>query len=113
MTLADYIILEDRVVKFGKQVGPHYGQCVVLAGGAGSGKGYITKHYFGTEFKIFDVDELKKMYMKMQAKSLIDDKKEYDLKNTDDVSSLHYKVRDCGSIPPSSTKTRIKTGSEY
>jgi hypothetical protein len=48
--------------------GKKYGQIVFLAGGAGSGKGFAIQHFMqGSDFKVRDVDELKKAFQKLDA----------------------------------------------
>lgn len=91
--LIDYI-LENRVVNFGS-ANANYGQCVILAGGAASGKGFIQNKITITG-KVFDVDELKKKYQKMAKAGIFKDDKEYDLTNPDDVAELHKKVKETG-----------------
>lgn len=95
--LLDYIkaIQENQVVNFGG-ARSDYGQCIILAGGPGSGKGYVKDTKVLASFKSIDVDELKKKYIKMQEKGLIDDTKKYDLRNPDDTSALHQKVKSHG-----------------
>ena len=46
--------------------GKRYGQVIFLAGGAGSGKGFTINNFLeGEKFKVRDVDEWKKLTMKM------------------------------------------------
>jgi len=46
--------------------GKSYGQIIFLAGGAGSGKGFAISNFLeGNKFKVRDVDEWKKLTMKM------------------------------------------------
>ena len=91
ISLYNYLV-EKQSINFGKS-NPNYGQCIILAGGPGSGKGYVKDHKILANFKSVDVDELKKMYIKMVEKGKIKDDKKYDLKNPDDVSDLHMKVK--------------------
>lgn len=93
-SLFEYI-LEKQSINFGKS-NPNYGQCIILAGGPGSGKGYVKNHKILADFKSVDVDELKKMYIKMVEKGKIKDDKKYNLKNPEDVSNLHMKVKSKG-----------------
>ncbi|MBR6908129.1 hypothetical protein IKN40_06735 [bacterium] len=93
-SLFEYI-LEKQSINFGKS-NPNYGQCIILAGGPGSGKGYVKDHKILADFKSVDVDELKKMYIKMVEKGKIKDDKSYNLKNPEDVSELHMKVKERG-----------------
>lgn len=92
-SLIEYI-LEKRTIGF-EGVAPKYGECVILAGGAASGKGFIQDKIDMTG-KVFDVDELKKKYQKMAKAGIFKDDKEYDLTNPDDVAELHQKVKDTG-----------------
>ncbi len=88
--------LEEKLIMYTQ--GKRYGQVVFLAGGAGSGKGFAIKNFMeGEKFKIRDVDEWKKGYMK-----LADTKKSYPeiqglkLKNPKDVYKLHMFVKGKG-----------------
>jgi hypothetical protein len=44
---------------------PKYNNIVILAGGAGSGKGFINTNLLGIEGKTFDVDEIKRLGLKI------------------------------------------------
>lgn len=92
-SLLDYI-LEQRTIGFGEYT-PDYGQCVILAGGAASGKGFIQNKIDMTG-KVFDVDELKKKYQKMAKAGIFKDDYDYDLTKPEDVARLHQKVKDVG-----------------
>lgn len=52
-------ILEEALIQLANQKDSHFGQVVILAGGAGSGKGTILKNLLDIKGKVFDVDELK------------------------------------------------------
>ena len=53
-------ILEEALIQLANQKRhSHFGQAVILAGGAGSGKGTILKNLLDIKGKVFDVDELK------------------------------------------------------
>ena len=52
-------ILEEALIQLANQKDSHFGQVVILAGGAGSGKGTVLKHLIDVKGKVFDVDELK------------------------------------------------------
>ena len=88
-------ILEKKSINFGSAKS-NYGQCIILAGGPGSGKGYVKDHRILADFKSVDVDELKKMYIKLQKAGKIKDDEQYDLGNEEDVSKLHMKVKERG-----------------
>ena len=88
-------ILEKKAVNFGSAKS-NYGQCVILAGGPGSGKGFIKDNKILGSFKSIDVDEMKKMYIKLQKAGKIDDKYNYDLSKADDTFKLHAVVKKHG-----------------
>lgn len=82
--------LDEKLIMYNQ--GKRYGQVVFLAGGAGSGKGFASKNFMESEkFKIFDVDELKKLFIKVRDLKM-------NLKNPKDVSSLHQMVKDSGVV---------------
>lgn len=86
-------ILENRVVTFDT---PKFNQCVILAGGPGSGKGYATNNNILADFKTLNVDDLKKSYIKLQKAGKLDDEREYDMSIPQDTYALHAAVRDRG-----------------
>jgi ABC-type uncharacterized transport system YnjBCD ATPase subunit len=59
--------LMEKLITFGGKAYPKYGNIVVMAGGAGSGKGFILSNLVGVEGKVFDVDELKTLASKTPA----------------------------------------------
>ena len=56
-----YDILLEKLITFGGKAYPKFGNIVIMAGGAGSGKGFVKDKLVGIEGRVFDVDELKKM----------------------------------------------------
>jgi len=88
-------ILEKKSITFSSSKS-NYGQCIILAGGPGSGKGYVKDHRILADFKSVDVDKLKEMYIKLAEQGKIDDHKKYDLGNSKDVGELHMKVKQHG-----------------
>lgn len=97
ISLVEYVrsIEEARIVPFGKTgKSERFGQCVILAGGPGTGKGYISKNYLNNEFKTFNVDDLKTLYKKLAKSGKIDDTRDYKFSNPQDVFDLHQKVKD-------------------
>ena len=94
--LDESTINEAKVVTFDGKVNPNFGHAVIMAGGAGSGKGTALKSVIMLQGKIFDVDELKKLYVKGAKSGVFDDERngDYNFKNPDDVSLLHQKVKD-------------------
>ena len=80
------IINQDKVVKFNNKVYPNFGWCVIMAGGGGSGKGYSLNNFLPINGKIIDVDEFKKLYMKMNNNKIGNE--EYDSLNPN-LSLIH------------------------
>lgn len=92
--LLDYIF-ENTIIGF-KRKTPAYGECIILAGGGGSGKGFI-KDKIDADFKTFDVDELKTKYERMLKQGKLNDElKDFDWSKPEDVTDLHMRVKDHG-----------------
>eukprot|EP00919_Chromeraceae_sp_WS-2016_P053196 GHVR01126343.1.p1 GENE.GHVR01126343.1~~GHVR01126343.1.p1 ORF type:complete len:305 (+),score=25.92 GHVR01126343.1:75-989(+) len=88
LEMRDYQQLDEKLIMYNQ--GKKYGQVVFLAGGAGSGKGFAQKQFMeGDKFKVFDVDELKKLFIKVRDLKM-------DLRNPEDVSNLHMMVKKSG-----------------
>ena len=94
LTFSQY--LEEKLILY--QQGKRYGQIVFLAGGAGSGKGFAIKNFMeGEKFKIRDVDEWKKSFMKMaDLQGKFPEIKGLNLKNPKDVYKMHMFVKKSG-----------------
>ena len=94
LTFSQY--LEEKLILY--QQGKRYGQIVFLAGGAGSGKGFAIKNFMeGEKFKIRDVDEWKKAFMKMaDLQDKFPEIKGLNLKNPKDVYKMHMFVKKSG-----------------
>ena len=60
---------ESKIVTFEGNSAPKFGWAVVMAGGAGSGKGYVINNRILLPNKTIDVDELKKQYLKLKIKN--------------------------------------------
>ena len=88
--------LEEKLIMYGQ--GKRYGQIVFLAGGAGSGKGFAISNFMEKEkFKIRDVDEWKKGFLKLaQTKKQFSELKGLELRNPRDVYKLHMFVKEKG-----------------
>lgn len=52
-------ILLEKLITFGGRAYPKFGNVVIMAGGAGSGKGFVLSNLVGLEGKVMDVDALK------------------------------------------------------
>jgi len=100
-----YDTLSEALITFGGQAHPKFGNVVIMAGGAGSGKGFVKDNLVGMSGKVFDVDELKSLAMRSKKiNSLV--KKEFDvdlmnmnLRNPKNVSKLHAIIGDELNIP--------------
>ena len=87
----DCSVDEAKTVTFGNSTYPKENWAVILAGGPGSGKGYVISKKIAIDAKIIDVDRLKELYTKMAKRpgSHVKDDRKYDFKNPDDVGALH------------------------
>jgi len=94
--------LSEKLITFAKQAYPKFGNILILAGGAGSGKGFIKDTLVGMEGFTFDVDALKTLAAKtpMIVKKVKDElgvdltALAGDLKNPDNVGKLHGIIGD-------------------
>ena len=88
--------LEEKLIMYAQ--GKRYGQIVFLAGGAGSGKGFAIDNFMeGEKFKVRDVDEWKKAFIKLaDTKGMYPEIKGLKLKNPKDVYKLHMFVKKTG-----------------
>lgn len=100
--------LNERQLVLNKKAYPKFNNILIMAGGGGSGKGFVLSNVLSFEGKKFDVDELKKQvinigklkadsawnkaYLAKYGKSLSD----IDLKNPVDVSNIHAFVEELG-----------------
>lgn len=97
--------LDEKLMTFGGKAYPKFGQIVIMAGGAGSGKGFQLSNLVGIEGKTLDVDELKKMAMASNtfAKKVKDetgyDLKRFDLKKPENVSRIHELLAGVYNLP--------------
>lgn len=87
--------LSEALITFAGQAYPKFGNVIILAGGAGSGKGFVKDKLIGAEGYNFDVDALKSLAMR--TPKLIEkiknefgvDPSALDLKKPSDVEKLH------------------------
>ena len=79
--------------------GKRYGQIVILAGGAGSGKGFATSKFLNSQdYKIRDVDEMKKSFIKLdKLTNKYPEVRGLNLRNPSDVAKLHMFVDKMGT----------------
>lgn len=96
--------LDEALITFGGKAYPKFGQVVILAGGAGSGKGFVGDNLMGIEGKVFDVDALKALAIgsKKFAQKVKDetgqDIKDYDLRKPENVAKIHEILSDVYGI---------------
>lgn len=74
--------ITEKLMIFGKSAYPKFGNVVILAGGAGSGKGYQLENLLGIEGKVLDVDFLKDLAIKSKIfAEKVKSETGYDIKN--------------------------------
>lgn len=57
--LENKVLEEDKMVKFGNELAPKYGWCVIYMGGGASGKSTATQFLSRLQGKYFNVDDFK------------------------------------------------------
>ena len=100
-------VLLEKLITFGGQAYPKFGNIVIMAGGAGSGKGFVKDKLVGIEGKVFDVDELKTLAAKtpairkkVQAEFGVDlENLAANLKKPENVAKLHEIIGDAMKLP--------------
>lgn len=89
--------LQEKLITFGGQAYPKFGNIILMAGGAGSGKGFVLKNLVGAEGRVFDVDQLKTLASKSpKIQKRVKDEFGVDLENlasnlrdSENVGKLH------------------------
>jgi len=87
--------INEKLITLGNR--PKFEQVVILAGGAGSGKGFVTNNILGIEGNVIDVDKIKKLLQatKKTRKKILDTygvnihKDHFNLKDENNTSLLH------------------------
>ena len=93
-------MINEALVEFGSKRETQFGNVVIMAGGAGSGKSFVLNNLLGVQGKVLDVDALKAAALKSKKikevvkKELGYDLDNFNLKNTEDVSKLHMIIAD-------------------
>lgn len=98
----EYTELVEKLITFRGQAYPKFGTVIIMAGGAGSGKGFVKDNLVGAEGFVFDVDKLKSLaaatpaiVRKIKTEMGIDLKDlASNLKNPENVSKLHEIIGD-------------------
>ena len=113
--VSEDVFLMEKLITLGGQAYPKFGQVVILAGGAGSGKGFQISNLLGVEGKVFDVDALKKLAIKSKVfaakvkKETGYDLKNFDLRKPENVSKIHDILGSTYSLDDKDQK-RVFTG---
>lgn len=101
-------VLNEALIQLANQKDALFGNVIILAGGAGSGKGMVLNNLIDIKGKVFDVDVLKTMALKaplLQTKLTDFFGKDVDytapdfLRNTENVSHLHEIISDVMNLP--------------
>lgn len=91
--IIDENLLLEKQIEYNNNA--RYGQIVVVAGGAGSGKGFAIDNFMNAKlFKIINVDEYKNLLQKIdQEKRRYPEIRGLDTKNPEDTYKLHRFVK--------------------
>jgi len=86
--------LNEKLIVLKGTKSKSYGNVIILAGGAASGKGFATKNFLEANlYKIRDIDEIKRMFLKIdKLKKKYPEIRGLDLKNPKHVGRLHQFV---------------------
>lgn len=107
-TIEEEILAEDQemineaLIVLGSKAYPKFNQVVIMAGGSGSGKGFVVNNLLAVQGKIFDVDALKALAIKMPMlrKRIKDeyglDLDTIDLKDPKQTAHLHSVMSEVG-----------------
>jgi hypothetical protein len=106
-------LLFEKLITVGGKAYPKYGNIVILAGGAASGKGFIKDKLLGLEGFVFNVDDFKVLTAaapvirkRIMAELDIDIKSlSSDLKNAENVAKLHDIVGGYMNLPDKKLST--------
>lgn len=111
--LFESLLMEDKQVKFGGEVNPKYGWCVIYAGGSASGKSTATRYNVPIQGKVLDVDEFKnpEFVKKFQGGKYYDTIRNSDSINSDDEMTLtnpNYVSQAHASLKPFTNKLKFQ-----
>lgn len=96
--LSEEILEEDKMVKYGGELAPKFGWCVIYVGGPGSGKGSATKFLSRLEGDYYNVDNLKEIERMWSVKD----------PNTGKPHSDNFKTPEGGRLPRLDKEGNIK-----
>jgi len=102
LSFAEHNELTEALITFGGKAYPKFGNIIIMAGGAGSGKGFVKDKLIGAEGFTFDVDNLKTLaaatpaIIKRVKDELDVDIKDIasDLRDPENVAKLHDIIGD-------------------
>ena len=107
--------IDEKLITFGKRPYPNFGQIVILAGGAGSGKGFVLNTLLGIEGNVLDVDALKalaigstKLAARIEQETGVNIK-DLNLNDSENVKKMHEILADVYGITKANQQ-RIFTG---
>ena len=95
-TFLEYSQLQEKLILFNH--GSKYGQVVIMAGGAGSGKSFVVKNFIENDkFKVINVDDWKEAFLTLsRLQGQYKEIRHLSLGNPQDVSKLHQFIKDKG-----------------
>lgn len=117
LSFSEHNELMEALITFGGQAYPKFGNVIIMAGGAGSGKGFVKDNLIGAEGFVFDVDKLKSLAAATPAiQKKVKDELGVDLKdltsdmtNPDNVSRVHEIVGDYLKLNDKKTEALYKS----
>lgn len=107
--------MDEALITFGGKAYPKFGQVVILAGGAGSGKGFTLQKLLGIEGQVMDVDALKSLVMNSTklAKAIQDktghDVKSLNLRDPSNVALMHNLIANVFNVA-NKNESRVYAG---
>ena len=92
--LTNFTLFKEALITFNNKAYPSYNNVVILAGGSGSGKGFIMDKLVGIDGKIYDVDTLKFFALRSQTlKAKYPQLADMSISNPEDVTKLHQIIQ--------------------
>lgn len=97
------MLVNEKLITFNGKAYPKNNQIVIMAGGAGSGKGFVVSNVLGIDAKVLNVDDIKEQLVKMDRNSELSKKynekygkwlDEIDMTDPTDTSNLHEFAKD-------------------
>ena len=92
-------LIKEKLIGIGGKIFPKFNQIIFLAGGAGSGKGFLSTNLLGIDAKVIDTDAISGLL----SKALVPTGK-----NKDSTSKFYDKLRDLLRNPNNKQHTPLK-----